>query len=156
MAYLNSASCTDVVGFWNTTHEKSGKAQNIVAIYEYMGKYYGRIVATRDDNGEIMDTLDFPAVRAPGIIGEFYYSGMDIIWNLQKDDFKYEHGKIVDPQQGKIYDSEMWIKGKNLIVRGKILFFGRNQAWTPYEENSQSIFKKPNLKELIPIIPRVK
>ena len=35
----------------------------------------------------------------------------------------------MDPKEGKVYASEMWRDGSDLIVRGKIGPFGRNQTW---------------------------
>ena len=42
MLYQAFAS-DDIVGFWKTINEKSGQAQSIVAIYEFQGKYFGRM-----------------------------------------------------------------------------------------------------------------
>ena len=59
--------------------------------------------------------------------------GFDIIWNMEKDGKDLDGGKILDPKKGKVYYCEMWREGKNLIVRGKIAFLGRNQTWLPYK-----------------------
>lgn len=147
----------DVVGYWNTINEKTGKAESIVAIYEYQGKYYGRIIATFDDSGKIQETIYDPKERAPGIVGEPYYSGMDIIWDMQPSGKEYKHGHIVDPEHGKVYDAQMWIQNGNLMVRGEILFFGRNQEWLATQESQfPPNFKKPDFKTFTPKIPEVK
>lgn len=146
----------DVVGFWKTVDEQSGKPRSIVAIYEYEGKYYGRLIETFDDYGNIQDTINAPKVRAPGVKGNPYYSGLDFIWGLQENGSKYTGGKIMDPEKGKIYGAEMWTEDGNLIVRGKILFFGRNQVWPPATiADFPPNFKKPDLTAMVPSIPEV-
>lgn len=147
----------DVVGFWKTIDEKSKKAQSIIGIYEYQGKYYGRIVATYDDFEKIEDTMDAPKKRAPGVVGNPYYSGMDIIWDLKKNGNKFTHGSILDPEHGRIYGAEIWTENGNLIVRGKLLIFGRNQTWIrALDKDFIPEFKKPDLTTFVPKIPQVK
>ena len=146
-----------MIGFWKTIDDKTGKPQSIVGIYENEGKYYGRIVVTIDDNGNIQDTLDSPNKRAPGVVGNPYYAGLDIIWNLKKKGAEYRDGNIIDPEAGKVYGASLWRQGANLIVRGEILIFGRNQQWLPAAETVfPSRFAKPDLASLTPKIPQVK
>ncbi|MCE5318153.1 MAG: DUF2147 domain-containing protein [Parachlamydia sp.] len=146
----------DIVGFWKSVDEHTSKPQSIVAIYEYQGKYYGRIIATYNENGQILDTIYTPKEKAPGVVGNPYYSGLDIIYDVQKEGDRYKDGKIVDPQEGKVYDTEIWIEDGNLIVRGEVLFFGRNQTWPPALDNDfPTGFKKPDLTQLVPQIPQV-
>lgn len=150
-------SAEDIAGFWKTIDEHSGRAQSIVAVYEYQGKYFGRIIGTYNENGEIADNIYFPRQRAPGVIGNPFYAGLDIIWNLQNTGNKFSNGKIMDPEKGRIYGAEMWRHNNNLVVRGKLLFFGRNQIWQPVAEREfTGRFKKPDLRTFVPAIPRVK
>lgn len=147
----------DISGFWKTIDEKSGKAQSIIAIYPYQGKYFGRIVGTFDDEGRIKDSIYQPKERAPGVEGNPFYAGLDIIWNLQDTGKKFTNGNIMDPQKGRIYGAEMWLKNGNLVVRGKLFVFGRNQTWLPVADSEFHVgFEKPNLRSFIPSIPQVK
>ncbi len=125
----------DAVGFWKTINDETGKAESIVAIYPHEGKYYGRIIATVGDDGKVQDTMYSPKERAPGVEGDAYYCGMDIIWDLKNNGSKFTDGKILDPEKGKIYDAEMWTKDGNLIVRGEIWLFGENEKWIPARDN---------------------
>lgn len=146
----------EVVGFWKTIDENSGKPQSVIGIYKHGDKYYGRIILTYDDEGNVQDTIYKPAKRAPGVVGHPYYAGLDIIWDLKDKNSTYSGGHIMDPQEGKIYDAKMWKDGNNLIVRGEILFFGRNQAWPPAAEHDfPAGFEKPDLSNLTPAIPEV-
>lgn len=158
MVILNPLwAADDIKGFWKTVDEKSGKVQSVIAIYPYQGKYYGRIIGAYDDKGAISDTIYAPVDKAPGVIGHPYYSGLDIIWDLEPKGKKFVDGEILDPEKGRIYGAELWTEKGKLIVRGKLLFMGRNQTWLPMADNEfNTTFKKPDLQKFVPVIPKVK
>ncbi|MBR4107401.1 MAG: DUF2147 domain-containing protein [Akkermansia sp.] len=108
----------DIVGLWTTIDDETKEAKSVVQIYEYKGKFYGRVV-------ELIQNKNATAK----IPGKPKVLGLDIIWDLQKDDDTYSGGKILDPTKGKVYGCEIWREGDKLIVRGKIAFLGRNQTW---------------------------
>jgi uncharacterized protein (DUF2147 family) len=146
----------EIVGFWKSIDDETHKAQCIVAIYEYEDKCYGRIIATFDEDQHLKETIYTPKERAPGVIGNPFYCGLDIIWDLVDNGISYK-GKILDPQKGNIYNSELWIEKGNLIVRGKLLFLGRNQQWVPaLKSDLPKDFKFPKLDSLVPQIPKVR
>lgn len=154
-AFSTSLIADDIAGFWKSFDEKTGEPQSVVAIYPYQGKYYGRMIATYK-GGKLLDTIDNPTLRAPGVKGHPFYSGMDFIWGLEKNDLRYSGGKILDPEEGKEYNAEMWMEDGNLIVRGEILIFGRNQTWVPATaKDLPQGFKLPNLNNLTPVIPDI-
>jgi len=140
-------------GFWKAMDDKTGNPQCIVAVYEYQGKYYGRMIASYDDHGKINDTIYAPKGRAPGVLGTPFYCGLDFIWNLRDKGEKYR-GKIMDPREGGIYNAELWVRDGNLIVRGELLFFGRNEKWLPvFQKDLPKGFKLPDVKKFVPVIP---
>lgn len=112
-----------ITGFWTTIDDETKTAKSVVQIYEYQGKYYGRVVDLLKNKEA---TAKLP--NSPKILG------LDIIWNLEKDGTKYVDGHILDPQKGKVYGCEIKRDGENLIVRGKIAFLGRNQTWLPNKD----------------------
>jgi uncharacterized protein (DUF2147 family) len=147
---------SDVIGFWKILDSKTGKPESIIGIYKYLDKYYGRIVATYDETGKLDETLNNPKSRAPGVKGNPFYAGLDIIWGLTPDaeGKKLVGGKVIDPEKGKIYNAKMWKENGNLIMRGEILFFGENQIWPAAQEaDFPPDFKKPNLQDVVPVIP---
>jgi uncharacterized protein (DUF2147 family) len=153
--FCNRAAAEDITGFWKSINEETGKPQCIVAIYEYDDKCYGRIIGTFDDDQKLTETIYAPKERAPGVIGKPFYCGLDIIWDLIDNGISYK-GKILDPQKGNVYNSELWIEKGNLVVRGKLLFFGRNQTWVAASPSDfPKGFKKPSLESLVPVIPQV-
>lgn len=142
-------------GFWKTINDETGEAQCIIAIYESKNAHYGRIIGSFDKDGKMTDSIYKPVEKAPGIPGNRYYSGLDIIWYLADAGQRFK-GKILDPEHGKVYDAEVWRDGKNLVVRGKLFVFGRSQTWVPATDaDFPKGFKKPDLKTMSPDIPKL-
>lgn len=142
-------------GYWKSINENTGLAQCVVAVYEYKGIHYGRIIATYDEHGKMKEDIYKPKERAPGVVGNPYYCGLDIIWDLESTGSNYK-GKILDPQKGNIYNAQLWVDGGNLFVRGKWGFLGRTQTWLPVDESDfPKNFKKPPLDSLVPVVPTV-
>lgn len=157
LAHAFIAADDGIIGFWKTVDEVSGKAQSVVAVYQYDGRYFGRLILSYDKNGSVNDTIYNPRERAPGVVGDPYYMGLDIIFNLKKVGNKYTDGSIIDPQKGNKYGAELWVDENNLIVRGKLLFFGRNQTWPPAEQRDfPQGFVLPDISKFVPVIPKVK
>ena len=146
----------DVTGLWRGVDEKTGDTTMFTYIYEYQGKLYGRMVVTYDE-GVLKDFINAPGDKADLWIGDPYYAGMDIIWGMEDRGNRWKKGKICDPKEGKIYSSEIWRDGENLIVRGKIGPFGRNQTWLPVSSSElPSGLDYGNPSSWIPVIPELK
>ena len=117
---LAAQASASITGYWTTIDDETKEAKSVVQVYEYQGKYYGRVVELLMNPGAKAKLKGSPAIK-----------GLTIIWDLEKDDDRYTGGEILDPQKGKVYGCEMWREGEKLIVRGKIAFLGRNQTWLP-------------------------
>lgn len=117
---LAAQAAAGITGYWTTIDDGTKEAKSVVQVYEYQGKYYGRVVELLKNPGAKAKIKGSPAIK-----------GLTIIWDLEKDGDTYSGGEILDPQKGKVYGCEMWREGKKLIVRGKIAFLGRNQTWLP-------------------------
>jgi uncharacterized protein (DUF2147 family) len=152
LALCCTAFAQDITGFWKTINKKTGKPQCVIAIYEHENTYYGRIVGTFDSKGYMNETINSPQERAPGIIGNPYYCGIDLIWGLNKRGSKYK-GRIINPKKGDIYRAEVWVEDGNLVVRGKLLCFGRNEVWLPATSEDFPADFKPDVSKFIPVIP---
>jgi uncharacterized protein (DUF2147 family) len=159
-AFFTLLSCflfasESIEGFWKTIDENTGSAQCIIAVYESGGFCYGRIIGTYDEDGKMTDSIYHPIKKAPGLVGNPFYSGLDIIWYLADNGYRFK-GKILDPEHGKVYNSELWIEHGNLIVRGKLFIFGRSQTWLPAtKKDFPKDFKMPDLKNITPSIPNI-
>jgi uncharacterized protein (DUF2147 family) len=59
---------------------------------------------------------------------------MEIITDLQYDtkDKTYKNGKILDPENGKVYSCKLWIDRNGILkVRGYVGIFYRTHTWQP-------------------------
>jgi uncharacterized protein (DUF2147 family) len=57
---------------------------------------------------------------------------MTVLTGLKKEsDSIYSGGKILDPNNGKVYAAKVTMieEGKKLEMRGSFLFIGRTQTW---------------------------
>lgn len=151
----STPSANDITGLWKSRDEHSDKPRSLVAIYKYQDKYYGRMLATYDEEGKIKDTILEKKEKATGVVGNPPYCGMDFVYDVvpEKDD-KYK-GKIIDPEKGKVYDAELWRKGDDLILRGEIWIFGKNIKWPrASEKDLPKGFKMSEIKHFVPVIPK--
>ena len=89
---LNSFSQGTIVGKWQH------KDDNIIEIYKYGDRYYGKFVWVKDHS----DWKDKLLVS-----GAVY----------KTENNAYEGGAIIDPDNGKVYDLKMWVEGDNNILR---------------------------------------
>jgi uncharacterized protein (DUF2147 family) len=153
LAAQDSYDPLNITGFWKSIDDVTGRPRCVVAIYEHERLYYGRIICTFDDEGKIKDSIEHPHQRAPGVVGTPYYCGLDIIWHLYNRGLKYK-GKILDPEKGNVYNAEVWRNNEDLVVRGKLMMFGRNQIWLPaVKSDFPAHFKLPDIKKFVPDIP---
>lgn len=145
-------SAEKITGMWKSVSDETGIIKSVSLIYEFNGKIYGRLLAIYEEDGKLAN----PKEKAIEVVGDPTYVGLDFIWNLIDKGKKWSKGKILDPQFGKIYSCDMWIEDGNLVVKGKIGPFGREQIWVPLTDSSEL----PNWvvipKSPTPIIPKVK
>lgn len=145
-----------IVGLWKSRDQKSDKPRSLVAIYQYQGKYYGRMLATYDDDGEIKDTILKKRDKATGVVGHPPYCGMDFVYNVRKEEGSHKYrGKIIDPQKGKVYTIELWTRGETLILRGEMWIFGKNIPWQKASiRDLPKGFSMEEIKNFVPVVPK--
>ncbi len=132
---MSAMAAEDISGIWKTIDDETGEAKSLVQIYPYQGRMYGRVVALFKNKEKV----------AVGIQGDPKILGLDVIWDLEDKGDRWKGGRILDPQKGKIYACEIWRDKDQLIVRGKIGPFGRNQTWLFESAATQEV--------LVPSIP---
>ncbi|MEZ5727786.1 MAG: DUF2147 domain-containing protein [Burkholderiaceae bacterium] len=116
------------VGLWKNIDDETGKAKALIRIEEKAGALVGRIV-------EILTPGKANAVcgKCEGALKDKPVRGMQILQGLKKVEEWYEGGTILDPNNGKVYRSQLRLvdEGKRLEVRGFIgmPLFGRSQTW---------------------------
>ncbi|KEI71819.1 DUF2147 domain-containing protein [Endozoicomonas elysicola] len=133
-ACLSSATfASSPLGIWKTVDDSSGEAKSYVTIYEENGKVSGKVT-------QILDPAKQDSIcdQCKGDLKDQKIQGMTILWGMEKQGSKYDDGKIVDPESGKVYSANMKVleDGKKLEVRGYIGFslIGRSQTWERVEE----------------------
>lgn len=144
-------------GLYQTIDDETNEPKSIVLIYKYKDsdkeKFAGRIVALYDKDGKISETIQKPIKKASKLTGKPYLIGLDIIWNMEEKDNELVGGRILNPKNGKIYNSVIW-KDENgkLNVRGKIGPFGKTQIWNSKISNIPNYLKKLKSYNFKPII----
>jgi len=161
---LSSCSTSEepqgITGLWKSRDQHSVKPRALVAIYKYQDTYYGRMIATYDEEGKIKDTILEKKEKAPGVVGNPPYCGLDFIYNVKQEESDGEErdqykGKILDPEKGKVYTAELWRKGDDLIVRGELWIFGKDIPW--HKASTQDLpkgFSMSDIKKFVPVIPK--
>lgn len=116
-----------VLGKWKTVDDVTGKERGVVEIYEHNGKVYGKIIEILDPKHK-----DKKCVLCEGDDKNKPILGMNFIRGLKKEGNEYSGGKILDPQNGKLYKCYITLENSDkLKVRGYIgiSLFGRTQYW---------------------------
>jgi uncharacterized protein (DUF2147 family) len=102
----------------------------LVVIWEQDGKLYGKIEKLVDPDPKDPDPR---CDRCEGELNSKPLLGLRILWNLRRDGDEWSGGKILDPDNGKVYKCSIALEddGKKLKVRGFIGFslLGRTQHW---------------------------
>lgn len=133
MVFFGASSyAQSIVGKWKTVDDETGKTKSVVQIWKAKdGLYYGKIIklydaADKDSKCSNCDKSD-PRYNKKVL-------GMKIITKMKKtDDNEWTEGKILDPNNGKVYKCKIFREDANLMVRGYIGFFFRTQKWLPYK-----------------------
>ena len=116
-----------IVGKWNTVDEKSGKVVSEVEIYDQGGKLFGRITGLTEPS----DAQGRPktCTKCQGLDKDKPIAGLVILKDLGASGDRYKGGTIMDPEDGKVYKSELWVEDGKLKVRGYVGPFYRTQTW---------------------------
>ncbi|ODS22664.1 hypothetical protein AB835_12925 [Candidatus Endobugula sertula] len=116
------------VGVWKTIDDNSGQAKSLVTITDQNGVFSGTVTRIIDPTKR-----DSICTKCENERKSQKIEGMTILWGMKKDGKKYDDGKIIDPESGKIYSANMKLQdeGQKLEVRGYIGFslIGRSQVW---------------------------
>lgn len=121
------------VGLWKNIDDETGKPKALIRITESNGELVGRIEKLFKTAGEDPNPK---CIKCEGALKDQPVLGMTILTGMKKDSddaAEYNGGKILDPNNGKVYSSKMTVieGGKKLDVRGYIglPMLGRTQTW---------------------------
>lgn len=118
-----AVSANDIVGVWLTPGGKSN-----VQISKSGNSYVGKLIWLKEPNRNGKPKTDInnqdASLRSRPLKGLSLLSGFT---------FKGDHweGSIYNPEDGKTYSCVLYLKGRNLEVRGYVMnpAFGKSQTW---------------------------
>jgi len=134
--FAAAAQSTSPAGIWRTVDDATKKDKSLVRISESGGVYTGKVERFLDpETPKDAVCKDCSDERKDKPI-----LGMTIIRNMKQssdDKTLFEGGEILDPNNGKVYQSKMKLidNGTKLEVRGfiGISLLGRTQTWVRVE-----------------------
>lgn len=117
---------TPILGEWITVDDNSGEHKSVVRIYQAdNGKYYGDIIELFGDPNAV-------CVECEGADHNHPIVGLTIIRDMQLVGEELKNGKVLDPDNGKLYYAKVYLKDGKLVLRGsldKAGLIGRSQTW---------------------------
>jgi uncharacterized protein (DUF2147 family) len=115
------------VGTWQTIDDRWKQVKSIVEIQNVNGELKGLIRRLFLLPHEGTDPV---CTECDGELKNTKVVGMKIIWDFKKSGEKWVGGKILDPGNGNVYVSSLWLVDANtLTVRGYLGPFYRSQIW---------------------------
>ena len=118
------------IGLWKNLDDVTGKPRALIRIVDQDGELQGRIEKIFFEPGEDQHPK---CIKCEGALKDQPTLGMLILSGFSAMGSEYTNGKILDPNNGKLFKSRMTLEedGKKLIVRGYIgiPLMGRSQTW---------------------------
>jgi uncharacterized protein (DUF2147 family) len=117
-------------GTWQTIDDSTGQPKALVQItQDSNGLFDGKVIKGLGANNQ----PDRRCSACTDARKDQLILGMTIINDMQKDGDGWDHGQILDPENGKVYKCKMHLEdgGNKLVVRGYIgvSLLGRSQTW---------------------------
>ncbi|MCC8391161.1 DUF2147 domain-containing protein [Paraburkholderia sp. MMS20-SJTR3] len=124
------AQTASPVGTWQTIDDHTGQPKALVQIIQDgNGELSGKVIKGLNPN----DRPDRRCTECTDARKDQPILGMTIIDSMKKDGDAWDHGQILDPENGKLYKCKMHLEdgGNKLVVRGYIgvALLGRSQTW---------------------------
>ncbi|NKJ50344.1 hypothetical protein CIC12_27200 [Burkholderia sp. SG-MS1] len=124
------AQTDTAVGMWKTIDDHTGQPKALVQITDDgSGQLSGKVIKGLNAN----DQPDRRCTACTDARKDQPILGMTIISDMKKDGDGWDHGQILDPENGKLYKCKMRLEdgGNKLVVRGYIgvALLGRSQTW---------------------------
>jgi uncharacterized protein (DUF2147 family) len=130
LAATGAAAQNTPVGLWKTIDDHTGKEKSLVRITESAGVISGTVEKLLHPSkpNPLCDKCSDERHGKP-------ITGLSIFEGLKQDGEAWDGGKILDPDNGKIYTVRLkpMDGGRRLEVRGYIGPFFRNQIWLRVE-----------------------
>ena len=115
-----------VEGVWEAIDDKDNMPSSHIKIEVNNGVLTGSVVKLYDVEPDILCTSCKGAKKDQPVIG------MEIIYDMKEDDGTWEGGRVMDPEDGKVYKCKLYLKDNDTMkLRGYIGIpaLGRTQTW---------------------------
>ncbi len=123
-------SADSPIGLWRSIDDETKQPKALIRITENDGAYVGRIEKILTERTDAVCDLCTDERKDQPVQGMRIVDGMRA---SSEEPGLYEGGRILDPQNGKVYRSRMRVVdgGERLEVRGYVgaPLFGRTQTW---------------------------
>lgn len=133
---IQATELATISGYWKTFARKTKEANSIVKIWLEERNLKGKIVKLFPKPGEDPDPK---CTKCKGDNKDKQIFGMEILWNFVGQGRNWKSGKILDPDNGKVYHCKMTLSedGKTLKIFGYIkmlIKIGRSESWIRVKE----------------------
>ena len=127
------AFAEDITGTWKNIDDKTGSSKAILEIRQEADQSYtAKIIKVTPRPGYTPKDI---CIKCPAPYTNKPILGMELLKGLKhvEGTNSYEHGRVIDPLAGKLYDAKMKLSasGKRLTLRAYmgVSALGRNQTW---------------------------
>ena len=125
-----SSNAQSVEGKWTTYNEGTGTALSVIEIVKANNSIEGKVVEIFLEPFQGDDSI---CTRCSGERKDKKVINMNFLWGFKKDGNEWTEGNILDPQEGEVYSSKLWLENNNTLkVRGyggMMDLFYRTQTW---------------------------
>jgi len=132
LAYSPLGWCGDIAGLWQEYDDDTGKLSALIRIEMLSdGSYEGIIEKVFPITG---NNAELRCIHCTGELHNLPLLGLRILSDIKRRDrLNFEDGKILDPDDGKIYRCNLQLSedGNTLKVRGylNVILVGQSETW---------------------------
>ena len=108
-ALAASISAQSPIGIWKTIDDETGEAKSHVQIYEEKGQLHGKVIKL------LKSAPDRKCDKCPGERKNQPVLQMVILEKMQPKAGHWQSGRILDPEKGKWYTCNFWLKEGELL-----------------------------------------
>jgi uncharacterized protein (DUF2147 family) len=137
---VTSINGQSIIGNWTTYDESSGDALAVIKIDSSSTGIIGNIAKIVVNPHQTLDPI---CTKCEGQNKNQKIIGLQMLWGFKKSLNEWQNGKILDPNNGVVYKSKIWLESRDLLkVRGyggPMSLFWRTQDWIRIGQESTSV-----------------